>query len=321
MEFTTTPLMVWTIRGKHTQSVTTEPAYSLTVPSHYPWLPEAGQQSPQRRWWPDPITRADHPYLACNRGNPLATTLPKLHIPVRAGAKVTAWWKPPDCPPPTYALQPRKPSVPGYDDPEKPMRCAGPEYPWPHSHGPLMAYLADCEGPCDEWDGSGKRWFKIWEAGYVARGFPGSGYENSMLYPIATPVSWGLDHLINRGANVTIPETLKPGHYLLRYEIINLERRTEFYPQCLQLAVDGSGVDVPAEEYLVQFPGAYDMGEPGLAIGGKVRGPEGQTTFVSIHLIYCLYGKMISADSCRTIQCRAPASGTQNVIDELEGIV
>ena len=148
-----------------------------------------------------------------------------------------------------------------------------------------MAYLAECAGPCDGWDGSGKRWFKIWEAGYVARGFPGSGYEDTMLYPVATPVAWGLDHLINRGANVTIPETLRPGHYLLRYEIINLERRTEFYPQCLQLEVSGDGKDAPGDEYMVQFPGAYSMDDPGLAIGGKVRGREGQTTFVSGHTL------------------------------------
>ncbi|KAK0717627.1 hypothetical protein B0T26DRAFT_648224, partial [Lasiosphaeria miniovina] len=39
----------------------------------------------QRRWWGDPIRDVDHPYLACNRGIPLAAHTPTLHAPVRAG--------------------------------------------------------------------------------------------------------------------------------------------------------------------------------------------------------------------------------------------
>ncbi|KAK7745687.1 hypothetical protein SLS62_009653 [Diatrype stigma] len=168
---------------------------------------------------------------------------------------------------------PEAPSVSGYGDAEPPMACLGSEYPWPHAHGPLLAYMADCQGPCDQWDGSGKRWFKIWEAGYVATGWPGSGYDGGdgeLLYPIASRVAWGHSHLIRRGVNVTIPATLRSGRYLLRYEVINLERRTEFYPECVQLDVEGDGEEAPSEDYLVAFPGAYTLNDPGLAVGGII---------------------------------------------------
>ncbi|KAI1480355.1 hypothetical protein F4774DRAFT_378138 [Daldinia eschscholtzii] len=46
------------------------------------------------------------------------------------------------------------------------MHCYGAEYPWQHAQGPIMIYMADCGGPCNKWDGLGKRWFKIWESGY-----------------------------------------------------------------------------------------------------------------------------------------------------------
>lgn len=184
---------------------------------------------------------------------------------------MTAWLEPPECPRLPPVPYPEMPSVLGYGDAEPPMGCLGSEYPWPHAHGPLLAYMADCHGPCDEWDGSGKRWFKIFEAGYVATGWPGSGYDgDGGLYPISSRVAWGHSHLIRRGVNVTIPGTLKPGNYLLRYEVMNLERRTEFYPECLQLEVGGDGEEAPGEEYLVGFPGAYSLSDPGLAVGGII---------------------------------------------------
>ncbi len=224
----------------------------------------------------------------------MATSFPKQHIPVRAGAPVTAWWTPPDCPHSPPVSRPTKPSVSGYGDPEEPMKCLGSEYPWPHAHGPLLAYMADCGGPCDRWDGSGKRWFKVWEAGYVSTGWPGSGYDGGM-YPIDARVAWGHSHLIRRGVNVTVPGALKPGNYLLRYEVINLERRTEFYPDCIQLEVSGDGTGVPSDEYLVAFPGAYRLDDPGLAVGGIIYRKEGSEILVSVQCRWLIFSGALTS--------------------------
>ncbi|KAI1460202.1 lytic polysaccharide monooxygenase [Annulohypoxylon moriforme] len=265
---------------------------------HYPWLPEEGQISVQRRWFPDPIFTEQHPYLACNRGNPLATSLPTLHAPARAGTNIIARYVPPQCPKSGTYSPPTQPAVPEYQDPS-PMKCTGPEFPWSHNQGPLFVwgheylmklilmlairlqqvYMADCQGPCNEWDGHGKRWFKIWEAGYNATGVTGSK-DPGQMKSITEPDRWWHATITQSGINVTIPRTLKPGNYLIRHEIINLRSNpAQLYPECAQLEVIGDGGSVPSEEYLVEFPGAYKATDPGLAISGKLYEQVGLSTF------------------------------------------
>ncbi|KAI0883936.1 lytic polysaccharide monooxygenase [Annulohypoxylon maeteangense] len=241
---------------------------------HYPWLPEEGQVSVQRRWFPDPLYIERHPYMACNRGNPLAKTLPTLHAPIKAGGKVMAHYDTPPCPTQYPVPLPTTPSVPEWLDPP-PMKCMPPGYSWPHNQGPLL----DCQGPCGEWDGRGKRWFKIWEAGYIATGVPGASDEGQ-IKSINEGDRWWHSHLILNGVNITIPAALKPGNYLLRHEIINLRGdRIQIYPECAQLEVSGEGSAVPSEEYLVDFPGGYKATDPGIEITGKLHLPIGLSTF------------------------------------------
>lgn len=63
------------------------------------------------------------------------------------------------------------------------------------------------------------------------------------------------------GANIDIPvpASLKPGKYLLRHEMINLQTGpVQWFPNCVQLDISSSGSSVPAKEDLVAFPGGYD---------------------------------------------------------------
>ncbi|TRX96795.1 hypothetical protein FHL15_002101 [Xylaria flabelliformis] len=258
--------------------------YNYTIdgvdyPGHYPWLPEAGQESIQRRWWPDPIYTSKHPYLACNRGNPLATSFPTLHAPVRAGAEVKAFFLAPECPSPPLAPFPTAPSVPEYGDPHPPMKCAsGNSYPWQHHHGPMFVYLANCDGPCDQWDGSGKRWFKIWESGYFKSGAPFWG-EQTEDQSISNVGAWQQAAIQYYGLNVTIPRVLRPGKYLIRHEVVNLEANLQIYPECAQLEISGGGDAVPDEDYLVEFPGAYSDDDPGFAIAGHIYEAAAHNTY------------------------------------------
>ena len=70
-------------------------------------------------------------------------------------------------------------------------------------------------------------------------------------------------------ATITLPETLAPGNYLIRHEIISLhnavaEGGTEFYPACTQLSVGGSQKGGPTADELVTLPGAYSDTDPGI---------------------------------------------------------
>ncbi|KAI1483137.1 glycoside hydrolase family 61 protein [Daldinia sp. EC12] len=241
----------------------------VDYPGHYPWLPEEGQESIQRRWYADPLNRADHPYLACNRGNPLATKNPTLHATVKPGSWIVPSYRAPPCPASPPVPYPTKPSVPGYEDQNPPSPCN--EYPWSVSQGPMIVYMADCQGPCDQWDGHGKRWFKIWEAGFKSEGWEWS-YSPGERRDLASPDRWWQDHVLrsSKGTwNVTVPN-LKPGHYMIRHEAIDLEVSLQIYPHCAQLEVVGDGEAYPSEDYLVEFPGAYDRNDEGLWMAGEL---------------------------------------------------
>lgn len=104
---------------------------------------------------------------------------------------------------------------------------------WPHNIGPVLTYVADCGGDCSKADVSSLKWVKIDEAGYEAG-------------------KWGADKLVANGGTWTtkVPENLKAGNYVFRNEIIALhaagqEGGAQHYPQCVNIAVTGSGTELP----------------------------------------------------------------------------
>lgn len=116
---------------------------------------------------------------------------------------------------------------------------------WPSSHhGPIINYLAPCNGPCSEVDMTTLKFVKISERGFVRKTEEAEGY-------------WAADELIadDGSWDVRIPAGLAPGEYVLRHEIIALHvaytgtgayssSGAEFYPQCVSLKVEGSGMKV-----------------------------------------------------------------------------
>jgi hypothetical protein len=243
----------------------------------YPWLLEDQQaKGIQRRWWPDPIQSVDHPQLSCNRGNPLEKNLPTMHAVIEAGTNITAHYIPPKCPP--GFNQPTQNPLPEFQDPQPPMRCAGPEYSWVHSTGPLLVYMAACNGPCDQFNPEGKKvWFKVYESG-LKNG--GKVNEWGQKIDVASSEGWDQIFFANQGWSITIPKNLKPGNYLIRHEIIMIELMPpQFYPECANLEVTGDGTELPGEEYLVSFPGAYSLEDPGLALSGDLYSPKGHSTY------------------------------------------
>lgn len=111
---------------------------------------------------------------------------------------------------------------------------------WPESHhGPVITYLANCNGDCSSVDKTSLEFFKIDEGGLV---------DDSSV-----PGTWATDNLIsnNNSRTITIPSSIESGNYVLRHEIIALHSAGETngaqnYPQCLNLKVTGGGSDSPS---------------------------------------------------------------------------
>ncbi|KAF7713135.1 Lytic cellulose monooxygenase [Penicillium ucsense] len=124
---------------------------------------------------------------------------------------------------------------------------------WPESHkGPVLNYLAKCDGDCSTADKTSLEWFKI---------------EADGLHKDGT---WASDALIanNNTGSVTIPSSLAAGNYVLRHEIIALHSANnkdgaQNYPQCLNLKVTGGGSDSPSG---VVGTSLYKDTDPGILV-------------------------------------------------------
>lgn len=129
---------------------------------------------------------------------------------------------------------------------------------WPDSHkGPVMDYLANCNGDCTTADKEQLQFFKIAELGQIELGAGGgtAGY-------------WAADQLIDDGNTwtVTIPSNIAPGNYVLRHEILALhsaydEGGAQFYPQCINLKITGSGTENPSGVAATEM---YTSTDPGV---------------------------------------------------------
>lgn len=123
---------------------------------------------------------------------------------------------------------------------------------WPSGHlGPIMTYLAKCNGDCRDNDPSSLSYFKIDE----------KGLENGQ---------WATQELIanNNSWTVTLPSDISAGNYLIRHELLALQESSrrlgaQFYPMCTNLKITGGGSANPEG---VTFPGAYKADDPGILV-------------------------------------------------------
>ncbi|KAJ7936755.1 glycosyl hydrolase family 61-domain-containing protein [Mycena leptocephala] len=126
---------------------------------------------------------------------------------------------------------------------------------WIHDVGPILTYLAACGTSCTTFSPTQEtQWFKVSEQGTQSNG----NWIQEQLYS-GFPV------------NVTIPQSLKAGNYLLRHEVIALHMAqllggAELFPSCVQLAVTGDGTRELTGNEHANFPGAYMPTDPGLFV-------------------------------------------------------
>ncbi|KAE8141805.1 glycosyl hydrolase family 61-domain-containing protein [Aspergillus pseudotamarii] len=128
---------------------------------------------------------------------------------------------------------------------------------WFEDHrGPVISYLANCNGSCASVNKTRLEFFKIEEAGLL---------DNSK-----SPGKWASDKLMaaNNTWTVNIPSDIAAGNYVLRHEIIALhnamsDNGAQAYPQCINLKVTGGGTATPKGIPATQF---YTPTDPGILV-------------------------------------------------------
>lgn len=129
---------------------------------------------------------------------------------------------------------------------------------WTHAQGPVMVWMYACpSGGFSACDGKGKGWFKIDELGVW--GAAGLNSDNWGTAIVMRDLRW----------SSRVPASLKPGNYLIRHELLALHQANtpQFYPECAQIVVEGSGSAVPGAEYLTSIPAYAQQGDPGVTVG------------------------------------------------------
>lgn len=134
---------------------------------------------------------------------------------------------------------------------------------WTHSQGPILVWMYKCAGAFSSCDGSGAGWFKIDEAG-----FHGDGVK--VFLDTEVNSGWDIAKLVggNKQWSSKIPQGLAPGNYLIRHELIALHQANnpQFYAECAQVVVTGSGTAQPDASYKAAIPGYCSQNDPNIKV-------------------------------------------------------
>jgi len=126
---------------------------------------------------------------------------------------------------------------------------------WTHQQGPVTVWMYACNGAFTSCTGTSKNWFKIDQMGMTA--------------PPLTGTNWGVAVVMaNLKWTSTIPARLAPGNYLIRHELLAIHQANtpQWYPECAQLTVTGSGTATPSGSYLTTIPGYDSASNPNIDI-------------------------------------------------------
>lgn len=139
--------------------------------------------------------------------------------------------------------------------------------PFPPTHwGPVIDYIAPCNGPCSKVKKENLKFVKIAQKGWINNSTFPEGY-------------WATSELVDADGvwPIKIPAGLKAGEYVVRNELLALhvafraigqgpyyKDGAESYPQCVSIKVSGSGTKVITGG--VGAKNLYRGDEPGLAL-------------------------------------------------------
>lgn len=129
--------------------------------------------------------------------------------------------------------------------------------PWVHAMGPIMDYIAECDGDCSSYDATSASWVKLAEFGIDNSQSISSDLRQTMTnkpepyYPKGSGL-WGMAKLVQDGSQwtINIPSVLKDGQYILRHELSAMHSNKvsgsstsgpQNYIACIQIEVTGGG--------------------------------------------------------------------------------
>ncbi|KAI1261882.1 lytic polysaccharide monooxygenase [Xylariaceae sp. FL1019] len=186
---------------------------------------------------PVSIDDINGPNIACHNGAKNAQS----SVPVKAGDTITLKWF---------------------------NEIGGFEHP-----GPIMHYLAPCgSSGCFDVDKTELSFFKFFESGLLVPGAPEEGVDPAWVTQqwATTDVHKNVTEVQDGWIDtytVTLPKDIKAGPYVLRHEMLGLhmadQNNAEFYPQCINLEISGSGATEPEGQPASEF---YKSDDPGIDI-------------------------------------------------------
>lgn len=136
-----------------------------------------------------------------------------------------------------------------------------------------MVWLFKCAGDFASCSGSGKGWFKIDQMGMTAPPLTGTSWGTAKVYK---DLAW----------TSTIPAKLTPGNYLVRHELLALHQSNtpQFYAECAQIVVTGSGTESPSGDFLATIPGYAPQSDPGIMVS---------FSFLALSLVSLSFGLVV----------------------------
>ena len=90
-----------------------------------------------------------------------------------------------------------------------------------------------------------------------------------MTAPPLSGTNWGTNFVLkNLYWESTVPKSLAPGNYLVRHELLALHQANtpQFYAECAQIVVSGSGTAQPSGDFLANIPGYAAQSDPGITV-------------------------------------------------------
>lgn len=93
--------------------------------------------------------------------------------------------------------------------------------------------------------------------------------EKGMTAPPLSGTAWGNDDVLKKLYwESSIPSSLAAGNYLIRHELLALHQANspQFYAECAQIQVTGSGSAQPSGDFLANIPGYASQNDPGIMV-------------------------------------------------------
>lgn len=139
---------------------------------------------------------------------------------------------------------------------------------WPHNTGPIMTYMAKCDGDCSSANSGSAKFFKISELGIENGQWVQAQLKNGQPYSVQLPSDLQAGERV-LDVQASFANHPRSGNYLIRTEIIALHSGVEVYPSCSMFTVTGDDSNSYSSSATATFPGTYSTSDAGFQGAGS----------------------------------------------------